>query len=90
MPQLRSIFSSMWLLKQLLILPIRIYQYTLSPLLGPSKCRYRPTCSQYAIEAISEWGIFKGTYLAAKRILRCHPWSTHPMHDPVPKKEEGH
>ncbi|MBK7938432.1 MAG: membrane protein insertion efficiency factor YidD [Lewinellaceae bacterium] len=80
----------MWLLKQLLILPIRIYQYTLSPLLGPSKCRYRPTCSQYAIEAISEWGIFKGTYLAAKRILRCHPWSKHPMHDPVPKKEDGH
>lgn len=76
----------MWLLKQLLILPIRIYQYTLSPLLGPSKCRYRPTCSHYAIEAIQEWGIFKGTYLAVKRVLRCHPWSKHAMHDPVPKR----
>ena len=75
----------MWLLKQLLIIPIKIYQYTLSPMLGP-KCRYRPTCSYYAIEAIQEWGIFKGTYLAVKRILRCHPWSDHPMNDPVPKR----
>ncbi len=76
------------LLKQLLILPIRAYQLLLSPLLGANKCRYQPTCSHYAIEAIQEWGIFKGTYLAVKRILRCHPWSSHPMHDPIPKKEE--
>lgn len=76
----------MWLFKQLLILPIRLYQYTLSPLLGP-KCRYRPTCSTYMIEAIQEWGIFKGLYLGIKRVGRCHPWSDHPMHDPVPKKE---
>lgn len=76
----------MWLFKQLLILPIRIYQYTLSPLLGP-KCRYQPTCSTYMIEAIQEWGIFKGLYLGIKRVGRCHPWSDHPMHDPVPKKD---
>lgn len=87
MPHLRLTFPPMWLLKQLLILPIRIYQYTLSPLLGPSKCRYRPTCSTYAIEAIQEWGIFRGTWMAIKRILRCHPWSKHPIHDPVPKRE---
>ena len=77
------------LLKQLLILPIRAYQLLISPLLGVNKCRYQPTCSHYAIEAIQEWGIFRGTYMAVKRILRCHPWSSHPMHDPVPKKETG-
>jgi putative membrane protein insertion efficiency factor len=75
----------MWLFKQIFILPIRLYQYTLSPLLG-QKCRYQPTCSTYMIEAIEEWGIFKGMYLGVKRILRCHPWSDHPMHDPVPKR----
>ncbi len=70
------------------ILLIRVYQLTLSPLLGANKCRYQPTCSYYAIGAIEEWGVLKGTYLAVKRILRCHPWSKHPMHDPVPKKSE--
>ncbi|MBL7825789.1 MAG: membrane protein insertion efficiency factor YidD [Saprospiraceae bacterium] len=76
-------------LKYLLIIPIRAYQIFLSPLLGANKCRYQPTCSHYAIEAIQEWGIFKGFYLAVKRILRCHPWSHHPMHDPVPKRNEA-
>jgi putative membrane protein insertion efficiency factor len=69
---------------------VRLYQITLSPLLGPNKCRYQPTCSQYAIDALQEWGPFKGTYLAVKRILRCHPWSDHPMHDPIPKKGGKH
>jgi len=77
------------LLKQIFILPIKIYQYTLSPMLG-QKCRYQPTCSSYMIQAIEEWGVFKGIYLGTKRILRCHPWSNHPMHDPVPKKEVRH
>jgi hypothetical protein len=76
----------MWLLKQILILLVRLYQVTLSPFLGANKCRYQPTCSHYAIAALEEWGPFKGSYLAAKRILRCHPWSKHPIHDPVPKK----
>lgn len=79
----------MWLLKQILILFIRLYQVTLSPFLGANKCRYQPTCSHYAIEALQEWGPFKGSYLAAKRIWRCHPWSKHPIHDPVPKKADG-
>jgi hypothetical protein len=73
------------IVKKLFILPIRVYQYTLSPLLGKN-CRYQPTCSSYMIQAIEEWGIFKGIYLGLKRILRCHPWSHHPMHDPVPKR----
>ncbi|MBK8557965.1 MAG: membrane protein insertion efficiency factor YidD [Lewinellaceae bacterium] len=76
----------MKLLKYILIIPIRIYQLTLSPLLGQNKCRYQPTCSHYAIEAIEEWGIFKGTWMAVNRILRCHPWSKHPHIDPVPHK----
>ena len=76
------------LLKFLVILPIRAYQLLISPLLGANKCRYQPTCSHYTVAAIEEWGIFKGVYLGVKRILRCHPWSKHPMFDPVPKKEK--
>jgi hypothetical protein len=71
-------------LKKLFILPIRFYQLSISPLLGP-KCRYAPTCSHYMIEAINEWGIIKGIYLGARRIGRCHPWGGH-GYDPVPKK----
>jgi putative membrane protein insertion efficiency factor len=55
------------------ILLIRIYKYTISPLL-PSACRYTPTCSQYTEEAIHKYGIIKGIWLGAKRISRCHPW----------------
>lgn len=74
------------LIRKLFTLPIKIYQWTLSPLLGPSKCRFKPTCSHYAVEAIEEWGIFKGTYLAVRRILRCHPWGGF-GYDPVPKRD---
>ena len=75
------------MLKYLLIIPIRIYQVTLSPLLGANKCRYSPTCSHYAIEALNEWGFFKGGYMAVKRILSCHPWGGF-GHDPVPKNKD--
>lgn len=75
----------MRVLKFLLILPIRIYQVTLSPLLGQN-CRHSPTCSRYAIEAIQVWGPFKGLWMGIKRISRCHPWGTS-GYDPVPKKE---
>lgn len=77
------------MLKYLFIIPIRIYQMTLSPLLGANKCRFQPTCSHYAIEALNEWGFFKGTYLAVKRIFRCHPWGGFGP-DPVPKNEHKH
>ena len=76
----------MAILKWLLILPIRLYRVTLSPLLGPNKCRFQPTCSAYAIEAIQEWGPLRGVWLAAKRIGRCHPWGDHGP-DPVPKRK---
>ncbi|MGN0237531.1 MAG: membrane protein insertion efficiency factor YidD [Lepagella sp.] len=69
-------------LRTLAILPIRFYQLCISPML-PASCRYTPTCSQYAIEAIRIHGIFKGSWLAIKRIARCHPWGGS-GYDPVP------
>ena len=72
------------MLKKVFIFPIKVYQATLSPLLG-SHCRHIPTCSQYTIEAIQEWGVLKGIWLGTKRISRCHPWGTSGF-DPVPKK----
>ncbi len=70
---------------QAVIFPIRIYQIAISPYF-PSSCRHIPTCSVYTIEAIKEWGVIKGIFLGAKRILKCHPWGTSGF-DPVPKKD---
>lgn len=67
---------------QLAVLPIKFYQYGISPLL-PSSCRYAPTCSHYALEAINKHGALKGIWLAARRISRCHPWGGS-GYDPVP------
>jgi putative membrane protein insertion efficiency factor len=64
------------------ILLIRFYQLVISPWLGP-KCRYTPTCSQYALEAFKKYGPFKGFWLSVKRISSCHPWGGH-GYDPVP------
>ena len=60
-------------MKKIFILFIRFYQKFVSPLF-PAKCRYYPTCSQYTLEAIQEYGAIKGTYLSIKRILKCHPF----------------
>ncbi|GAC1626720.1 MAG: membrane protein insertion efficiency factor YidD [Nevskia sp.] len=68
----------------LLVEPIRVYQRTLSPLLGP-RCRFHPSCSHYAIEAIERHGALRGTALALKRIVRCHPLNAG-GHDPVPER----
>lgn len=65
-----------------LVLLVRFYQICISPL-KPSCCRFTPTCSQYAMEALRKYGVFKGTWLAIKRILRCHPWGGS-GYDPVP------
>lgn len=70
--------------KYIFIFLIKIYQYVLSPFLGQN-CRHVPTCSQYSIEAIKEWGVLKGTFLGFRRLLKCHPWGTH-GYDPVPKR----
>jgi putative membrane protein insertion efficiency factor len=69
-------------LKRILILIARLWQLGPSRILPPS-CRFMPSCSQYAIEALERHGAIKGGWLATKRILRCHPWGGH-GHDPVP------
>jgi len=73
------------LFQGLLVGVIRVYQRLISPLLGPT-CRYLPTCSEYAVEAIQSHGSLKGGFLAVKRISRCHPWGGS-GYDPVPPKE---
>lgn len=70
------------MITRLFILPIRFYQRYISPMLPPA-CRFTPTCSQYAVEALQKYGPLKGLYLAVKRILRCHPWGGS-GYDPVP------
>jgi putative membrane protein insertion efficiency factor len=75
----------MKLFSYLFIFLVKVYQFTISPLLG-SNCRYQPTCSTYTIEAIKEWGPFKGGWMGLKRISKCHPWGGHGW-DPVPKKK---
>ena len=74
----------MKLIRIFFIVLVRVYQYCISPLL-PRGCRHEPTCAQYTIEAIQEWGAFKGVWLGMKRIGKCHPWGTS-GYDPVPKK----
>jgi putative membrane protein insertion efficiency factor len=70
------------MLKQAALVMIRFYQKAVSPWLSPA-CRYYPTCSAYAIEAIEKYGVWRGTALAVKRILRCHPFHSG-GYDPVP------
>lgn len=71
-----------FLLRRMAVLPIRAYQLTLSSVLPPS-CRFYPSCSAYAIEAVLTHGILRGGWFALRRILRCHPWSSG-GYDPVP------
>jgi uncharacterized protein len=69
-------------MKALLLILLRVYQLGISPFLG-ARCRFYPSCSAYAIEAIDRYGALKGSGLAAKRLCKCHPW--HPGgYDPVP------
>jgi len=69
-------------MRRLLLLLLRGYRFALSPWLG-NQCRFAPTCSQYAIDAIERFGAWRGGLLAARRILRCHPWHAGGW-DPVP------
>lgn len=84
MPRWKTVLYSWprWLLTKVMIGAVRVYQYTLSPLLGP-RCRFWPSCSSYTIEAIQVHGPLGGGWLAVKRIIKCHPGSPGGM-DPVP------
>lgn len=74
-------------MKELALGLIKFYQFTISRIL-PSNCRFSPTCSQYTYEAISRFGFFKGGWMGARRIARCHPF--HPGgYDPVPHADYG-
>lgn len=66
----------------LLLLPVYFHKYCISPM-TPASCRYTPTCSEYAVQALKKYGPVKGLYLTVKRILRCHPWGGS-GYDPVP------
>ncbi|MGL4631971.1 MAG: membrane protein insertion efficiency factor YidD [Leadbetterella sp.] len=69
-------------LVQILIFFVRLYQYGVSPWF-PASCRYSPTCSQYMVDSLKEWGPWKGLWLGLKRMGSCHPWGGH-GYDPVP------
>jgi putative membrane protein insertion efficiency factor len=69
-------------MRGLVIKLVKFYQYAISPLFPPS-CRFTPTCSHYAVDALSKYGVLRGGWLSVKRVLRCNPW--HPGgYDPVP------
>ena len=67
--------------RAIVLFPVRLYRRLISPLI-PSRCKYHPTCSQYAVDAVRSYGALRGTVLAAWRLLRCNPWS-HGGFDPV-------
>lgn len=73
--------------RQALMLPVRAYRFLLSPWLG-SACRFEPTCSVYALQALERHGALAGTYLTSARLLRCHPWCDGGL-DPVPARAPG-
>lgn len=73
-------------MRAILMGAIRVYKRFISPLLPPA-CRYEPTCSQYALDAIELYGPWRGTWMAVRRILRCHPFSRGGF-DPVPPRPE--
>ena len=70
----------------IIIVIVRIYQYGISPYF-PDACRYQPTCSQYMVDSIKEWGVLKGTWLGLRGLSRCHPWGGHGW-DPVKRKHD--
>ncbi|MDO4845964.1 MAG: membrane protein insertion efficiency factor YidD [Oscillospiraceae bacterium] len=70
-------------MKTVLLALVRVYQRRISPLF-PARCRYIPTCSEYARQALEKYGAAKGSFLALKRFLRCHPFHKGELYDPVP------
>ena len=78
------------MLKKVFIFPIRIYQLIISPIIGGNRaCRFTPTCSHYAIDAINQFGVIKGIFYGFLRILRCNPWGPS-GYDPITNKNPKH
>jgi putative membrane protein insertion efficiency factor len=69
---------------EFVLLPVRVYRRVLSPAM-PQRCRYHPSCSAYAVEAVRSYGVIRGSVLAGWRLLRCNPWS-HGGYDPVERQ----
>ena len=76
-------------MKTLLTILLRFYQWVIRPLMGAPSCRFYPSCSNYALEAVREHGAAHGSYLAFRRVCRCHPWNAGGV-DPVPPKYFNH
>ncbi len=86
---LKGFFKGLYMLpRRMLAFPIKLYRKYLSPLKASPCCRFTPTCSEYALEAIDEWGFFAGGALALWRILRCNPFGK-AGYDPVPKRRRN-
>ena len=84
----RRVFScAVMFLRHVWLVPVRLYRRFLSPLKPASSCRFTPTCSRYAVDAVMEWGIIAGTLLSVWRIMRCNPFSAG-GYDPVPTRRE--
>lgn len=81
----KAIHAAIIAVRKTILIPVKLYQRYISPLKGASSCRFTPTCSQYAIDAVMEWGIIIGPILALWRIIRCNPFSKGGR-DEVPRK----
>lgn len=77
----RVLAYALWLMRRAFILPVRLYQRIISPILPPA-CRYTPTCSEYTAQAIERYGVVVGSLKGMRRLLRCHPWGGS-GHDPL-------
>lgn len=86
---LRRAGRLLWLApREAVVLLLRVYQLTVSPLLGPV-CRFAPSCSSYAVTAVRRYGVLHGGWLTARRLARCHPWNDGGW-DPVPERPHRH
>lgn len=86
--RVRKVGRILWLApREVVVLLLRVYQLTLSPLLGPV-CRFAPSCSSYSVVAVRRYGVLHGGWLTARRLARCHPWNDGGW-DPVPERRSA-